>query len=75
MSTMAVRYLGLHLAEYKRKQEGGAWFGKHGKLAWLTSVQLAPIIVLYVTMLLVIFWCKVSESCSNTRRSRGRLLS
>ena len=54
------RYLGLHLAEYKRKRDGGGCFGKSGKLAWMTSTQLAPIIVLYVTTLVVIFIHKVN---------------
>ena len=49
------RYLGMHLAEYKRKQEGGGICGKNGKLAWLTSTQLAPIIVFYVSALVIIF--------------------
>jgi ankyrin repeat protein len=53
------RYLGLHLAEYKKKQEGGSWFGKNGKLSWMVSTQLAPLIVFYVTAMVVIFLQKV----------------
>lgn len=53
------RYLGMHLAEYKKKRDGGGLFGKNGKLSWVTSAQLAPIIVIYVTTLVVIFLHKV----------------
>lgn len=55
------RYLGLHLMEYKRKHDGGGWFGKNGKLYWLTSTQLCPIIWLYGVGLSTLFMHKVMK--------------
>jgi len=55
------RYLGMHLAEYKKKRDGSGLFGKTGKLSWVTSAQLASIIVVYVTALVIIFMHKVSR--------------
>lgn len=50
------RFLGLHLAEYKMKGDGGGyWFGKNGKLAWLTSIQLCPVIWILILGLLLLF--------------------
>ena len=68
------RYLGMHLAEYKRKQEGGGICGKNGKLSWLTSTQLAPVIVFYVSTLVIIFIQKVrgaDPSCSEFPAKNG----
>lgn len=53
------RYLGLHLLEYKRKADGGGWFGKNGKLAWLTSTQLCPFIWAYGLGVPLLFHYKV----------------
>ena len=55
------RYLGLHLAEYKRKQEGGGLFGKNGKLNWMVSTQLCPVIWLYGVGLSTLFIHKVGR--------------
>mmetsp|Transcript_8985 Transcript_8985/g.19267 ORF Transcript_8985/g.19267 Transcript_8985/m.19267 type:complete len:550 (+) Transcript_8985:348-1997(+) len=53
------RHLGLYLAEYKQQREGGGWFGKNGKLGWLTSTQLCPVIWLLCIGLITIFIHKV----------------
>jgi hypothetical protein len=53
------RYLGLHLAEYKRKQDGDGLFGTNGKLAWLTSTQLAPALWIYGVLVSTIFLYKI----------------
>ncbi|KXZ47536.1 hypothetical protein GPECTOR_34g695 [Gonium pectorale] len=60
------RYLGLHLAEYKSKHEPGAgavggWFGKHGRLSWLTSTQLCPCIWGLIIGLVALFFYKVMD--------------
>ncbi len=60
------RYLGMHLAEYKEKHESSGWLSKHGRLAWLTSTQLCPVIWLLVLGLLAIFAYKVR--CCAARR-------
>lgn len=56
------RYLGMHLADYKRKQEGDGLFGKNGKLAWMTSTQLCPAIWAYGIGLSTLFLQKVMGS-------------
>jgi len=53
------RYLGMHLAEHKQKQEGGGWISKSSKLAWITSTQLCPIIWLIIFALVAVFCHKV----------------
>ena len=54
------RYLGLHLAEFKKKLGAdGGMFGKNGSLAWLTSTQLAPAIWIYAAVTLFVFIYKV----------------
>ena len=53
------RHLGLHLAEWRQNQEGGKWFGKHGKLSFLTKTQLCPGIWLLIIALVSLFWFKV----------------
>lgn len=53
------RYLGMHLAEYKQKQEGNGWFGKNSKLAWLTGTQLCPVIWLLGLGLMASYTYKV----------------
>lgn len=53
------RYLGLHLSEYKKKNDQGGMFGKNGSLSWLTSTQLAPAIWLYAAITLFVFVYKV----------------
>jgi hypothetical protein len=59
----AHRYLGMHLADYKHKHEGGGWFGKGSKLAWLTSTQLCPVIWLIIFGLVAVFCHKVRVFC------------
>ncbi|KAG1654138.1 hypothetical protein FOA52_012184 [Chlamydomonas sp. UWO 241] len=61
------RYLGLHLAEYKRTQDGDGIFGKNGKLSWLTSTQLAPALWIYGMALSAIFLYK--PVCQGGRES------
>lgn len=53
------RYLGLHLAEYKQKHEGGGLLGKNGKFSWLASTQLCPVIWLLILGLVTMFIHKV----------------
>ncbi|GLC61808.1 hypothetical protein PLESTB_001805300 [Pleodorina starrii] len=62
------RYLGLYLAEYKSKHEPGAgagatggWFGKHGRMSWLTATQLCPFIWGLIIGLVSLFMYKVMD--------------
>jgi tryptophan-rich sensory protein len=66
------RYLGIHLAEYKQKQEGNGWFGKNSRFAWLTSTQLCPIIWLVGLFLMAVYVHKVSR---DTLGSKWRLVA
>lgn len=52
------KYLAIHLAEAKEKQED-SWFGKNGRFAWVTKTQLCPIIWCLILGLLLIFVAKV----------------
>ena len=61
------RYLGLHLAEYKQKQDSGGWFGKNGSLAWLTNTQLCPVIWALVICLVMLFVYKVRGGEAGSR--------
>lgn len=56
------RYLGMHLAEYRAKHEQTGLFSKNGKLGWLTSTQLCPVIWLIVLGLLTTFVYKVMDT-------------
>lgn len=56
------RYLGMHLAEYKAKQDGQGWLGKNSKCGWLTSTQLCPIIWLLALWLMSTYTYKVGAS-------------
>lgn len=52
------RYLGLYLADYRKKHEKGPW-GKGGRCAWLTSTQLCPVIWMLIISLVTLFIYKV----------------
>ncbi|KAG2495455.1 hypothetical protein HYH03_006401 [Edaphochlamys debaryana] len=71
------RYLGLHLAEYKSRQDpaaavAGGWFGKHGCLGWLVSTQLCPFIWGLIIGLVSLFMYKVMDpTMSPTLRAWG----
>uniref|UniRef100_A0A7R9V718 S-acyltransferase n=1 Tax=Chlamydomonas euryale TaxID=1486919 RepID=A0A7R9V718_9CHLO len=67
------RYLGLHLAEYKRKQDGDGLFGRNGRLSWLTNTQLAPALWVYAVLLSTTFMYKVMGSTQS--EPTGQLLS
>ena len=54
----------MHLAEWRQNQEGGKWFGKKGKLAFLTSTQLCPGIWALVISLVSLFLFKVVQNIS-----------
>lgn len=56
------RYLGMHLAEYRSKHEQTGLFAKNGKLGWLTSTQLCPVIWFIVFSLLAMFVYKVMDT-------------
>ncbi|KAK9823611.1 hypothetical protein WJX72_004215 [[Myrmecia] bisecta] len=58
------RYLGVHLAEYREKQEGGKWCGKKGHLAFLTSTQLCPVIWSLIIGLVTLFVYQVVQNTS-----------
>jgi hypothetical protein len=58
------RHLGVHLAEWRQSQEGGKWFGKKGRLAFLTSTQLCPGIWALIIGLVSLFLFKVVHNAS-----------
>lgn len=53
------RYLGMHLAEYKQKQENTGWFSKNSKLAWITDTQLCPVLWIIALFLMTTYTYKV----------------
>jgi palmitoyltransferase ZDHHC13/17 len=52
------RYLGLYLADYRKKHEKGPW-GRGGRCSWLTSTQLCPVIWVLIIALVTLFIYKV----------------
>ena len=58
----ACRYLGLTLAEWQQREEGGRLFGRKGRLYWLVSLQLCPAIWALIIGLVSLFLHKVSHS-------------
>lgn len=62
--THSCRHLGVHLAEWRQSQEGGKWFGKKGRLAFLTSTQLCPGIWALIIGLVSLFIFKVAHNAS-----------
>lgn len=64
MFALCCRHLGLHLAEWRQNQEGGKWFGKNGRLAFLTKTQLCPGIWLLIIGLVSLFFTKVVRNPS-----------
>ena len=55
----ACRYLGLTLAEWQQREEGGRLFGRRGRLYWLVSLQLCPAIWALIIGLVSLFLHKV----------------
>ncbi|KAK9862688.1 hypothetical protein WJX84_002510 [Apatococcus fuscideae] len=53
------RYLGLTLAEWQQREEGGRLFGRKGRLYWLVSLQLCPAIWALIIGLVSLFLHKV----------------
>ena len=57
----ALRYLGLTLAEWQQREEGGRLFGRKGRLYWLVSLQLCPAIWALIIGLVSLFLHKVGH--------------